>query len=143
MSSKPTQIKFSLLPADNQRLANLCGQLDEHIKQIEGELGVQIDNRGNVFRVTGRPEVANYAKTLLKDLYDATTKSLPLTPSGVHSALQQQKRAHIHKDQSGETELRTPKLLVHARNPRQEQYIRNILTHDIRFCRCQQDQRQS
>ncbi|MEL7451039.1 MAG: phosphate starvation-inducible protein PhoH, partial [Pseudomonadota bacterium] len=40
-----------LEPADNERLANLCGQLDEHLRQVERGLGVQINNRGNAFRI--------------------------------------------------------------------------------------------
>ena len=132
MSIKPKQIKFSLFPADNQRLATLCGQLDEHIKHIEGQLGVQIANRGNVFRITGQPEVANYAKRLLKELYDSTENEQALTPSGVRLALQKGKGAR-QDEGSRETELHTPKCVVRARSARQEQYIRNILTHDISF----------
>ncbi|HRP36047.1 MAG TPA: phosphate starvation-inducible protein PhoH, partial [Gammaproteobacteria bacterium] len=46
-----------LEPADNQRLANLCGQFDEHLKQIERRLGVSIGSRGNRFQIEG-PERA-------------------------------------------------------------------------------------
>ncbi len=46
MTSEVTNIDVVLEPADNQRLANLCGQLDEHLKQIERRLGVEINNRG-------------------------------------------------------------------------------------------------
>ncbi len=131
MSIKLKQIKFSLFPADNQRLAALCGQLDEHIKHIEGQLGVQIANRGNVFRITGQPEVANYAKKLLKELYDSTENEA-LTPSGVRLALEKGKGDGLAEN-AWETELRTPKCIVRARSARQEQYIRNVLTHDISF----------
>jgi len=132
LSTKLKQIKFSLFPADNQRLASLCGQLDEHIKHIEGQLGVQIANRGNVFRITGHPEVANYAKKLLKELYDSTENQPALTPTGVRLALG--KGTEIAPQEgSWETELHTPKRVVRARSARQEQYIRNILTHDISF----------
>ncbi len=44
---------FTLEPADGERLANLNGPFDEHLRQIELRLGVEIANRGNVFRVTG------------------------------------------------------------------------------------------
>ena len=46
-----------LEPADNDRLANLCGQFDEHLKQIERRLGVEIRSRGNRFQLEG-PQVA-------------------------------------------------------------------------------------
>ena len=49
---------FTLLPDDAERLANLAGPFDEHLRQIELRLGVEIANRGNVFRVTGDAEAA-------------------------------------------------------------------------------------
>lgn len=132
MIDKPKQIKFSLLPADNQRLASLCGHLDEHLKQIEGELGVQIANRGNVFSITGRAQQASDAKRLLKALYsDPGLAENPLTPSGVRLAMRQLNGDE--EEDARETELRTPKLVVRGRGARQRQYIRNILTHDISF----------
>ncbi|MEM7806300.1 MAG: phosphate starvation-inducible protein PhoH, partial [Pseudomonadota bacterium] len=40
-----------LEPEDNARLANLSGQFDEHLRQIERRLDIEIANRGNHFRV--------------------------------------------------------------------------------------------
>ena len=39
--------EIELLPLDNQRLASLCGQFDEHIKMIEKYFDVYISNRPN------------------------------------------------------------------------------------------------
>ena len=36
------RINLELEPADTERLANLCGQFDEHLKQIESRLQVDI-----------------------------------------------------------------------------------------------------
>ena len=49
----PSQRDFALEPADTERLANLAGPFDAHLRLIELRLGVEIANRGNVFRVTG------------------------------------------------------------------------------------------
>jgi len=38
-----------LAPADNVRLVELCGPLDEHLHQIEARLGVEVRRRGNRF----------------------------------------------------------------------------------------------
>ena len=46
-------LEFRLSPADNDRLANLCGQFDEHLKQIESRLSVEVSNRGELFRLSG------------------------------------------------------------------------------------------
>ncbi|HEX4480653.1 MAG TPA: phosphate starvation-inducible protein PhoH, partial [Rudaea sp.] len=48
-----TQHDFVLEPDDMERLANLNGPFDEHLRQIELRLGVEISNRGNVYRVSG------------------------------------------------------------------------------------------
>ncbi|HYA36850.1 MAG TPA: PhoH family protein [Candidatus Methylomirabilis sp.] len=134
MKPKPKHIEFSFTPADNRRLASLCGSHDEHLKQIEEYLGVEIANRGNVFRITGLAEESQAASQLLRELYDATEGNEALTLAGVHVALQKLAlRVPEGADDDRETTLRTPKRIVRGRGPRQRQYVRNILTHDINF----------
>ena len=65
----PTQRDFTLEPADTERLANLVGPFDQHLRQIELRLGVEIANRGNVFRVTGEANATSRAEHLLQALY--------------------------------------------------------------------------
>jgi len=133
LTARPKPIEFSLTPADGGRLANLCGGHDEHIKQIEEYLGVEIASRGNVFRVTGRPEDSRSAERLLKELYEVTATAEPLTLAGVHTALQQLVLRAAEDGVEAEIDLRTPKRVVRARGPHQREYVRNILTHDINF----------
>ena len=59
-----SQRDFLLEPDDVERLANLCGPFDEHLRQIELRLDVEIANRGNVFRVTGPEAMAARAERL-------------------------------------------------------------------------------
>ena len=132
MSAKLKHVEFHLLPADNARLASLCGQLDEHLKQIETHLGVRIANRGNSFRVSGSPVHAEHAERVLKELYATTEKNRFLTLAGVQRALHTVDTPDIDQDDD-ETALRTPKGVVRGRNSHQREYIRNILTHDINF----------
>ncbi len=134
MSAKLKQITFNLTPVDNRRLANLCGQHDEHIRQIEDYLGVEIANRGNAFRITGESKSSRDAERFLKELYNATANNETLTLSGIHVALQQLALQSSEDGGEQETNLRTPKRLIRARSPRQREYVRNILTHDINFC---------
>jgi phosphate starvation-inducible PhoH-like protein len=67
MSNLP-QRDFQLEPDDVERLANLCGPFDEHLRQIELRLGVEIANRGNVFRINGTEPMATRAERFLKQL---------------------------------------------------------------------------
>ncbi len=39
MSDNPDTVDLVLTPENNERLASLCGQLDEHLRQIERRLG--------------------------------------------------------------------------------------------------------
>jgi len=146
LSSKPDQVSFTLAPADNTRLASLCGLHDEHIRQIEQSLKVEIANRGNHFRVSGAPDRVSSTESLLRSLYDATESTEPLTPDGVHLAIQELRARGMESDlatrsgqvnETDETEplllLKTPKRQVRPRSARQRDYIRKILTHDISF----------
>ena len=80
-------IEFRLEPLDNQRLANLCGQFDEHLKQVELRLGVEVQNRGDKFRVLGDEDAVRAASSLLQDPYRGA-KDEPLSPERVHLCLQ-------------------------------------------------------
>lgn len=125
-------IEFSLQPADNQRLASLCGLQDEHIRQIEEFLGVEIANRGHEFRINGQSQDAMSAERVLKNLYASTDETDTITPSSVHLAL---KGFDADDESMGKDDIliKTPKQLVKANNHHQQQYLRNILTSDITF----------
>ncbi|MDA8389941.1 MAG: PhoH family protein [Gammaproteobacteria bacterium] len=131
MSSQSRAVQFSLLPPDNQRLAALCGQLDENLRQIEGTLGVEIVNRGNQFRITGHHDRVQHAQRLITALYDAAEHADTLTPSGVNMVLKEVSR--LPGPIEPPTELRTPKQRVHGRTESQRRYIAQILTHDVTF----------
>lgn len=116
-------------------MASLCGQFDEHLRQLERRLHVEISNRGNHFQIVGSDRAPMLAGEVLRDLYDATEEA-PLTPERVHLHLQQAGlEALADVEQAGEKGL-----LIHARRcvikPRgahQLDYIRNILELDINF----------
>ncbi|MEO5574005.1 MAG: PhoH family protein [Gammaproteobacteria bacterium] len=135
----PQSNDFILEPADNQRLANLCGQFDEHLKQVERRLGVEINNRGNVFRVIGDARPVHAAGVVLKELYAATEKEA-LTPARVHLFLNQGQLNAL--DQPAEMSadepepmlgIRTQRGTIKGYNPSQQRYLKNIFTHDINF----------
>ncbi len=132
MSANRTEIRFSLTPADNRRLASLCGHHDEHIRQIEESLGVVISNRGNDFRISGQADTAESTERFLRDLYRATDEDEALTPARVHVALQQLMFSPPEANEE-DVVVTTPKRKVRARSAHQREYVRNIQTHDINF----------
>src|SRR6266481_6577799 len=74
MRSKPVEVRLD--PEDNQRLARLCGALDENLRQIESALDVTIAPRGAKFSVRG--EQAARAAQALEHFYDRATGDLTI-----------------------------------------------------------------
>ena len=137
MDSQPVSMDVALEPADNARLANLCGQFDEHLRQLEQRLGVEINNRGNQFRVIGEKESAQAAVSILKELYAATAQER-IRRETVHLSLQQSAVAATlaGNDAAGETEgivIPTREGRVRGRGPNQRRYLHNIAGHDLNF----------
>ena len=126
---KPVAISFT--PVDNRRLANLCGALDENLRQIETALDVGISRRGEHFALTGAPERARIAAKVLRDFYDKAQD--PLSLESVQLALIEaghQGAAHAALPVPA---LITRKPDLHGRTPRQNEYLLNIQKHDITF----------
>ncbi len=132
----PVSLDLVLEPADNQRLANLCGQFDEHLRQVERRLGVEINSRGNVFRVIGDAEAVRVTGEVLKGLY-AATQDEALSPPQVHLFLQQSGMdALVESGEQAEEEevvIRTRRGAIIGRGPNQQRYLRNMQTHDLNF----------
>jgi len=76
--------EFALEPADNARLASLCGPLDGNLRLVETRLGVQIRRRGHEFRIKGARAAAT--EVVLRELF-AQTRHQQLTPEQVHLCL--------------------------------------------------------
>ncbi|HOB61539.1 MAG TPA: PhoH family protein [Candidatus Competibacteraceae bacterium] len=122
-----------LEPADNARLANLCGNLDEHLRQIERRLGVEINNRGHQFRVIGQAEVVAVAIAVLEALY-RSSRDETLTPAQVHLFLQEAGADLLAAETETAAEeivIRTRRGLIRGRGPNQQQYLWNIKHHDL------------
>jgi phosphate starvation-inducible protein PhoH and related proteins len=124
-------VEVRLEPADNERLANLCGQFDEHLRLLERRTGVGIGNRGNTFQLTGEDAAVRGAEQVIRQLYDLTaTRSLSagdvhleLSGSGNHPATA-----------AGDDEvIRTRRVLIRARGANQQRYLEAIRQHDISF----------
>jgi phosphate starvation-inducible PhoH-like protein len=73
-------------PDEPQRLANVCGQFDEHLRQIERRLDIRINNRGNRFQLTGPEANTQVARRVLQDLFSLAA-SEDVDPERVHMAL--------------------------------------------------------
>ena len=71
-------LEITLSPEDNHRLANLCGVLDENLKQIESALDVGISRRGSHIRLSGEAHNMRLAAQLLENFYERAKKPISL-----------------------------------------------------------------
>ncbi|MDO5506213.1 MAG: PhoH family protein [Pseudoxanthomonas suwonensis] len=128
---------FVLEPFDNERLANLAGPFDANLRQVELRLGVEIANRGNIFRVSAHErERIQQAEQLLRELYEeAGTEALDahainLRLGGI-DADDGKTRATDHVPQ--DVTVRTKRGTVRGRGDNQKKYLHAIATNDINF----------
>nr|WP_207161100.1 PhoH family protein [Halorhodospira halophila] len=150
-----------MTPADNERLARLCGQFDENLRQLERRLAVEIQNQGHRFRVIGADDSVRVTRQVLEELYEAAA-SQHLEPEDVHLYLQQARLQELH-DEVAEPDsdsdpgegaddtapvptqwrrdardeeaavIRTRKTVVRGRGPGQRAYVQRIRDNDLSF----------
>jgi phosphate starvation-inducible protein PhoH and related proteins len=125
------QREFALGGADNTRLANLCGPLDENLRQLEERLGVRIRRRGDSFRVSGA--LAANAEEVLRELFELT-RTEQVTPERVHLALRDREAgAAAPNADPGEHGVHVPSGGIRARGGHQREYLEHIRGRDLTF----------
>tara|TARA_B100000745_G_C20150283_1_gene394411 strand:- start:1852 stop:2910 length:1059 start_codon:yes stop_codon:yes gene_type:complete len=145
---------FTLEPANNRRLAMLCGECDEHIRQIEQRLDVSIKNRGTQFSVTGSENAVQATQAVLGQLYQETERHA-INAEHVHMALQDAniesiaqpsldadehhgqptvpKAAQTASKMESRSTIKTKKKLIKLRGANQHRYIERVASHDVSF----------
>ena len=138
MNTSAHSLDITLDPADNQRLANLCGQFDEHLRLIERRMGVEINNRGNTFRIIGIKKSIDQTEAILRELYLETDKNT-LDPEIVNLHLHDAGSENVvalknhEKRSSTEVIIQTKRGQVRGRGENQQHYLRSIADYDISF----------
>ena len=139
MSNSQVSQELTLLPADNKRLSNFCGQFDAHLHQIEQRLKVKIANRGNQFKVTGISDAVKMACVVMQKLFEAAGEEL-LTPEDVHLFMQDSSVNQLLEpvfadstDTIAQVFIKTKRGVIKGRGENQQNYLKKIMTHDINF----------
>jgi phosphate starvation-inducible PhoH-like protein len=139
-SVKSTQAKIDLMleSDDGQRLANLNGAFDAHLRQIELRLGIEIRNRSNHYQLVGARRDITRGEAVLTELFNLTADDVVTTES-VHMALAEHaeeatdSQAAAEVTSHGEVVIRTKRGVVRGRSAHQKQYLKTIATHDMSF----------
>ncbi len=129
-AAKPRPVELSLTPVDNERLASLCGPLDENLRQIERALEVTIARRGERFTLRGGAEQTARAARLLQKFYDESANGLSI--DAIQLGLVEYQLAAAADDEAAPV-LVTRKADLRGRTPRQRAYLKAILENDISF----------
>ncbi|MCB1648738.1 MAG: PhoH family protein [Pseudomonadales bacterium] len=139
MTTRTYTQRLVLEPDNTQRLANLCGRLNEHLHQIEQSLALKIQNRGNEFKLSGSRQAVLSAAQVLHKLYEATASGAGVDPDTVHLLL---KEAAHEAPVASDTPrfdveksllIKTPNVSVKPRGKHQQEYVQSIFRHDINF----------
>ncbi|MFT0851598.1 PhoH family protein [Achromobacter sp. F4_2707] len=144
-NAKPIVVR---LEGGNTQLANLCGPLDENLRQIADGWNVALNRRGSHVTLTG--ENAPAAGKALEWFHERALKS-PLSIDDIQLGLVELGAGRLPEERNAEPgeaaqplpdlppvddrslSLRTRRSDLRPRTPRQRDYLNNILKHDITF----------
>ena len=147
------QLRHSLAPADNHRLAHLCGPLDAHLRTIEAAFHVTLHRRGERFRIEGARGTPQQVADLLDSLYARSDRPLSAevvqlavasalreaAPARKPAARQAGARDDLPPADLGDGDeagahgptLHTRRADLQGRTPNQVRYLQQIMAHDL------------
>lgn len=130
----PTISEFTLDPPEAERLANLAGPFDGHLRMIELRTGTEIAHRGNIFRLTGAKAAVRTAEKVLRQLWREAAEDT-LDEHAIHLALSGNDASRTAEAdvESQEVIIRVKRGTVRGRGPNQQRYLHAIATNDINF----------
>lgn len=117
---------------DNERLVNLAGSFDAHLRVIERRMGVEINHRGSDFSVIGESKTTQQVEKAIRDLY-ALTASEVIDLERVNLFLQSAGLQDDLPASADEIQIRTQRGIVRGRGVRQVRYLQSITRFDLNF----------
>ncbi|MGV3580776.1 MAG: PhoH family protein [Methylophilus sp.] len=126
-------MEITLQPEDNIRLANLCGALDENVKQIETALEVNINRRGGTFNISGQQNNVRIAAQLIENFYVRAKKPIGLEDIQLGLVEVDKLKPEDVTSSTAMPVLMTRRGDLHGRTPRQVAYLQQIQDFDITF----------
>ncbi|MDY6489840.1 PhoH family protein [Acinetobacter faecalis] len=122
------------------RLKNMLGAYNGHLKQIEQRLNVQISHRGEEFFVDGDLEAVERAESLLQRLHSEAELSQQISSDTLHLMIQgsqtdRELQTDLDQEHTGleDVYLQTRKGRINPRGANQKRYVQRILQSDISF----------
>ncbi len=137
MKKQTHQVKLSIAPYDNERLATLCGQHNKYIEQISAHFSVSITQRGNEFLIeASAPKNLRSTQLVLEELYKLTETD-QLSAETVFLTCKEYEQApqttELNENKDVKVSIRTQRNVIHPRSLHQQQYVENIKNFDVNF----------
>lgn len=123
---------LKLEPQDNKKLINLCGPIDENLKQLSENLNLTISRNNFEINLEGSIKQIKPAKDLIMHFYNKATQPISIEDiqlSIVGLDFDYDKNKLSDKN----LELKTRKNDLKGRTPRQTEYLKSIQENDINF----------
>jgi len=117
---------------DNERLVNLAGSFDAHLRVIERRMGVEINHRGSDFSVIGEAKTTQQVEKAIRDLYELSASEI-IDLERVNLFLQAAGLQDDAPAAADEIQIRTQRGIVRGRGARQIRYLQSIANFDLNF----------
>jgi len=129
------KVEIILEPVDNNRLLNLCGPLNNNLKELELRFDVEINQRGNLFYFSGNKKNIFIASETLKELYvEAGKKDISIDL--LHDFLDQPNVLKNNKrgpSNNGAGNLKYKNYVINISSDSQRNFVEEIDKNDLVF----------
>ena len=132
MTQKNIDQHIKLEPIDNDRLIRLCGLLDKNIRQIENFFEVEISNRGNAFKISGRDTNVENTSNFIEKIYHLS-ESEEITPKQLHLYLNNSSEFLSDDADDIDSSIKLKKLIIKPKSNNQKSFIDTINSNTVTF----------
>jgi phosphate starvation-inducible protein PhoH and related proteins len=126
----------SLAGADNPRLANFAGPMEQNLRHVEERLGVEVRRRGHDLQVLGPVDAVNNAAAVLRRMFELSATEA-LSPDRVHLCVQEygfpRPAEPVAPGNEREVVVQTQRGGIRGRGPNQRQYLDQVRASDLTF----------
>jgi phosphate starvation-inducible protein PhoH and related proteins len=136
LSAQVDSRELSLAGADNPRLANFAGPMEQNLRHVEERLGVEVRRRGHELQVLGPVDAVNNASAVLQRMFELSATEA-LSPDRVHLCVQEYGFPRPAMPAAAGTErevvVQTQRGGIRGRGPNQRQYLEQVRVSDLTF----------
>jgi len=136
--TEPVEVReLSLEAADNARLGNFAGPMEQNLRHVEERLGVEVRRRGHRLQVLGPPGGVDNAHAVLARMFELSATET-MSPERVHLCVQEHGfpapvSGGEASPEASEVIVQTQRGGIRGRGANQRQYLENISANDLNF----------